>query len=59
MLFVAAIVIAVVICMPLASIWALNILFPILVIPFTFDTWCAAVILGGVFGGGFGFVSKK
>jgi hypothetical protein len=34
---------------PIATIWALNTLFPILAIPFTFDTWVAAVILGGLF----------
>lgn len=34
---------------PLATIWSLNTLFPVLHIPFTFDTWCAAVILGGLF----------
>lgn len=33
---------------PLATIWALNTLFPALNIPVTFDTWCAAVILGGL-----------
>jgi hypothetical protein len=31
---------------PLLTIWALNILFPVLAIPYTFETWCAAVILG-------------
>ena len=47
-LVIAAIVILV--CLgPLATIWALNTLFPVLSIPFTFDTWCAAVILGGLF----------
>ena len=31
---------------PLATIWALNTLFPILAIQFTFYTWFAVVILG-------------
>ena len=33
---------------PIATIWALNTLFPALAIPYTFETWCAAVILGSV-----------
>jgi len=46
---------------PLATIWSLNTLFPALAIPVTFDTWMAAVILGGVIGGtnGVSFGSKK
>ena len=50
----AVIVLIVVICMPLASIWSLNILFPVLAIPLNFDTWCAALILGGMVGSGLG-----
>jgi hypothetical protein len=34
---------------PIATIWSLNTLFPSLNIPISFDTWCAVVILGGVF----------
>jgi hypothetical protein len=34
---------------PILTIWSLNTLFPVLDIPFTFDTWVAAVILGGLF----------
>jgi hypothetical protein len=41
--------VAVIILGPIAVIWSLNTLFPVLNIPTTFDTWCAAVILGGVF----------
>jgi hypothetical protein len=33
---------------PLCSIWALNTLFPVLAIPYTFDTWLAVILLGGV-----------
>ena len=33
---------------PLCSIWALNTLFPMLAIPYTFDTWLAVILLGGV-----------
>jgi len=38
---------AVVVIGPLVSIWALNTLFPVLAIPYTFDTWCAAVLIKG------------
>lgn len=54
-LFVAAIIVL----MPCATIWALNTLFPALAIPLTFDTWCAAVILGGVVSGSTGVSFKK
>ena len=37
--FVLAIIFA-----PLALIWALNTLFPVLLIPYTFETWLAAVV---------------
>jgi hypothetical protein len=32
---------------PLLSIWALNTLFPVLAIPYSFDTWCAVILLKG------------
>jgi hypothetical protein len=44
-------VVIVLIVGPLASIWALNTLFPVLVIPYTFDTWLAMLLIGGVFRG--------
>jgi hypothetical protein len=31
---------------PFLTIWSLNTLFPVLAIPFTFDTWAAIVLLG-------------
>jgi hypothetical protein len=31
---------------PLVTIWALNTLFPVLAIAYTFDTWCAVILLG-------------
>lgn len=40
---------AVIILGPLATIWSLNTLFPIVNIPFDFDHWAAALILGGLF----------
>jgi hypothetical protein len=34
---------------PLALIWALNTLFPALLIPYTFETWLAAVVFNMFF----------
>jgi hypothetical protein len=34
---------------PLLTIWALNVLFPVLAIGYTWQTWLAVVILGGLF----------
>ena len=34
---------------PLALIWALNTLFPVLLIPYTFETWLAAVVVFNIF----------
>ena len=31
---------------PLATIWALNTLFPVLAIEYTFSTWLATILLG-------------
>jgi hypothetical protein len=31
---------------PLLTIWALNTLFPVLAIAYTFETWAAIVLLG-------------
>ncbi len=45
-ILVAALVI---ICGPLAAIWALNTLFPALAIPYTLETWAAAFIIQAVF----------
>ena len=41
-----AFILFLVIAGPFLTIWAVNTLFPTLAIPFTFDTWCAVVILG-------------
>jgi len=45
-LTVAAIVIGLLILGPLATIWAVNTLFPTLAIPYSFETWVSVVILG-------------
>jgi hypothetical protein len=44
-LLLVLLIIALVI-VPLITIWSLNTLFPALVIPYTFETWLATVILG-------------
>ena len=30
---------------PIFVVWALNTLFPILSIPYSFDSWCAVIVL--------------
>ena len=42
------IVLVAVIVGPLVTIWTLNTLFPVLAIPYTFDTWVASLFLGGL-----------
>lgn len=34
---------------PFLAIWSLNVLFPALAIPYTLETWAAALVLSGVF----------
>lgn len=46
LIFVLAFVILLIVIGPIATIWALNTLFPVLAIPYNFDTWCATVLLG-------------
>ena len=48
-------IILLVVCGPMVTIWALNTLFPMLAIPLTFDTWLATFIL---FGGGLALKTK-
>jgi hypothetical protein len=54
-----AFVILLIVLAPIATIWSLNTLFPALAIPYTFDTWASALILGGVVGGTTGVSFKK
>ena len=37
----------VIIFSPFIAIWSLNTLFPLLVIPYTFETWLASLLLVG------------
>lgn len=51
--------IIVVILGPIATIWSLNTLFPVLAIPYTLETWFATVIIAGIFrGDGISFKGK-
>ena len=50
-LFVLAFVLLIVVCAPLATIWALNTLFPALAIPTTLNTWMATFLLSAVVSG--------
>ncbi len=43
------IILALLIVGPLATIWAVNTLFPALAIPYAIDTWFAVVLLGAFF----------
>jgi hypothetical protein len=42
-------IVAIIIVGPLLSIWALNTLFPVLAIPYAFETWLAMLLVGGAF----------
>lgn len=44
-IFVIAFVALLVVVGPIALIWALNTLFPVLAIPFTLETWLAAFVV--------------
>jgi hypothetical protein len=43
----ATLLILVILFVPFLSIWALNTLFPLLAIPYTFETWAAVILLKG------------
>lgn len=55
---ILVLVILLVVFGPFFTIWALNTLFPVLAIPFTFETWCATILLGMFLRGNVS-VSKK
>jgi ribosomal protein RSM22 (predicted rRNA methylase) len=46
LLGILALVVLLVVIGPLATIWALNMLFPSLAIAYSLETWVAVVILG-------------
>ena len=53
-------IIAVIVFGPLLGIWSLNTLFPILLIPYTWETWAAYfLLLGSITGLRFGSRKKE
>jgi hypothetical protein len=56
---ILVVVVAVVIGAPLALIWALNTLFPVVAIPYTLETWLAAFIIPAAFKSEVTFKGKK
>lgn len=46
---ILALIVVIVVCGPLAMIWSLNTLFPVLNIPYTLETWAAAFIIPSLF----------
>lgn len=49
LILVIAFILFLVVVGPILTIWSLNTLFPALAIPYSFDTWLAVVLLGGLF----------
>jgi cobalamin biosynthesis protein CobD/CbiB len=43
-----ALIIILIVLGPLGIIWSLNTLFPVLAIPYTIETWAAAIILSSI-----------
>jgi hypothetical protein len=59
MKYLMILAVALIILGPIATIWSLNTLFPVLAIPYTFDTWVAAVVIAGIIrGDGLSFKGK-
>lgn len=50
-LILVILLIVLIVLMPLLTIWSVNILFPAVNIAYTFETWCATIILGVFFRG--------
>jgi hypothetical protein len=48
LIFWLILLVALVILGPFITIWTLNTLFPALAIPYTLETWLAALFLGGL-----------
>jgi hypothetical protein len=46
-ILLSILLILVIVFAPFLSIWALNTLFPVLTIPYTFETWCAVILVKG------------
>ena len=57
-IIILALVILAVIFGPFITIWSLNTLFPVLAIPYTLETWAAAIALHATIRGIFVKVNK-
>jgi len=57
--FIFIAMLALVVFGPFIFVWSLNTLFPILIIPYTFKTWLAALLLHGLIGAGSRIVKMK
>ena len=44
---IAILLITAIVAGPIATIWALNTLFPALAIPYNIATWAAVIVIGG------------
>jgi hypothetical protein len=47
--FFVGLVLVIIIAAPLLLLWSLNTLFPVLAIPYTLETWLAALIIPAAF----------
>ena len=57
--FLIILLILLIILGPIVTIWSLNTLFPVLAIPYTIETWFAAVVIAGIIrGDGLSFKGK-
>jgi hypothetical protein len=57
--FLIILLILLIILGPIVTIWSLNTLFPVLAIPYTVETWVAAVVIAGIIrGDGLSFKGK-
>ena len=50
--FATLVIVALIAIGPLLTIWSLNVLFPLLAIPYSLESWAAVIILGGLFKAG-------
>jgi len=57
-LVVIALVAVLIVFGPFITIWAMNTLFPALAIPYTFETWCAMVLISLYIKGNVSYKSK-
>jgi hypothetical protein len=48
-LFLVILIFAIIAFGPLALIWSINTLFPVVNIPYTFETWVAAALIPSLF----------